>query len=202
VYEHTLRAVDAAPAERPLVRLAALLHDIGKPRTRADVDGEGTFYNHQRVGAEMTREILDRLRFSRTDRDRVSHLVDEHMFHYTPEWSDGAVRRFVRRVGTEAMDDLILLREADIAARGVASDDGAMLGELRERIDAVVARREALTVQDLAVQGEDVMRALGTGPGPEVGRALNALLERVLEDPGLNDRERLLALLGEMGRTP
>ncbi len=165
------------------------------------VDGEGTFYNHQRVGAEMTGEILDRLRFSRTDRDLVSHLVDEHMFHYTQEWSDGAVRRFVRRVGTEAMDDLFLLREADIAARGVASDDAGTLGELRERIGAVLARREALAVQDLAVQGDDVMRALGIAPGPEVGRALNALLERVLEDPALNERERLLALLGELGRT-
>ena len=121
------------------------------------------------------------------------------MFHYTPEWSDGAVRRFVRRVGTEALDDLFLLREADIAARGVVSEDAETLGELRERIDAVLARREALTVQDLAVQGDDVMRALGIGPGPEVGRALNALLDRVLEDPALNERERLLALLGEMG---
>jgi tRNA nucleotidyltransferase (CCA-adding enzyme) len=201
VYEHSLHAVDAAPRERPLVRLAALLHDIGKPSTRAVVDGEGTFYNHQRVGAEMARDILERLRFSRDDRDLVSHLVDEHMFHYTQEWSDGAVRRFLRRVGTESLDDLFLLREADIAARGVESGDAGTLGELRARIDAVLARREAIAVQDLAVQGDDVMRALGIGPGPEVGRALHALLDRVLEDPGLNERERLLALLGEMGRT-
>jgi tRNA nucleotidyltransferase (CCA-adding enzyme) len=201
VYEHSLHAVDAVPRERPLVRLAALLHDIGKPSTRAVVDGEGTFYNHQRVGAEMARDILERLRFSRDDRDLVSHLVDEHMFHYTQEWSDGAVRRFLRRVGTESLDDLFLLREADIAARGVESGDAGTLGELRARIDAVLARREAIAVQDLAVQGDDVMRALGIGPGPEVGRALHALLDRVLEDPGLNERERLLALLGEMGRT-
>jgi tRNA nucleotidyltransferase (CCA-adding enzyme) len=201
VYEHSLHAVDAVPRERPLVRLAALLHDIGKPSTRAVVDGEGTFYNHQRVGAEMARDILERLRFSRDDRDLVSHLVDEHMFHYTQEWSDGAVRRFLRRVGTESLDDQFQLREADNAARGVESGDAGTLGELRARIDAVLARREAIAVQDLAVQGDDVMRALGIGPGPEVGRALHALLDRVLEDPGLNERERLLALLGEMGRT-
>ncbi len=200
VYEHTLRTLDAAPAARPVVRLAALLHDIGKPRTRVVVDGEGTFFNHQQVGAQLSREILERLRFPRAQTEQVTHLVAEHMFHYTPDWTDAAVRRFLRRVGTGSLDDLFSLREADAAARGGREVGAGPLEELRARIDAVLARSEALSVGDLALQGEDVMRALGIGPGPEVGRALAALLERVLEDPSLNRRERLLAILGEMGR--
>jgi len=196
VYEHSLRAMDAAPADRPLLRLAALLHDVGKPRTRRVVDGEGTFHNHQHLGAAMARDILDRLRFSRAERDGVAHLVEEHMFHYTPDWTDGAVRRFLRRVGPEAVGDLFRLRLADDAAHGPGggSRSAQVLDELDARIRAVRARDEALSVKDLAVGGREIMAALGIPAGPEVGRLLERLLERVLEDPELNTREALLEI--------
>lgn len=200
VYEHTLRTLDAAPREKPLVRLAALLHDVAKPRTRREVDGEGTFYDHQNVGAAMSDAILERLRFSRSDRNRVTRLVREHMFHYTPEWSDAAVRRFLRRVGLDTVEDLFALRRADDHAHGTGRDPRPALAELGERIQAVRAREEALSVDDLAVGGGDVMAVLGCEPGPKVGRVLNDLLEQVLEDPGLNTRERLLALVRERHR--
>ncbi len=201
VYEHTLRALDAAPAEAPDVRLAALLHDVAKPRTKRVVDGEGTFYDHQNLGALMTREILDRLRFPHAERDRVSHLVAQHMFFYTPEWTDAAVRRFIRRVGRENLEDLFLLREADTLAHGTGLASDGPLGEFRARIDGVLGVETALDVTDLRVDGGDVMEAMGIPPGPEVGRALDALLERVLEEPGLNTREDLLRILGEMHGT-
>jgi tRNA nucleotidyltransferase (CCA-adding enzyme) len=200
VYEHTLRTLDAAPREKPLVRLAALLHDVAKPRTRREVDGEGTFYDHQNVGAAMSDAILERLRFSRSDRNRVTRLVREHMFHYTPEWSDAAVRRFLPRVGLDTVEDLFALRRADDHAHGTGRDPRPALAELGERIQAVRAREEALSVDDLAVGGGDVMAVLGCEPGPKVGRVLNDLLEQVLEDPGLNTRERLLALVRERHR--
>jgi len=197
VYEHTLRALDAAPAGAPEVRLAALLHDVAKPRTRRVVGGEGTFHDHENVGAAMTREILDRLRFPRAERERVAHLVARHMFHYTPAWSDAAVRRFVRRVGRGNLEDLFLLRRADTAAHGVERTPEGSLEELKARIAAVLAAEEALDVGDLAVDGDDVMRETGMAPGPGVGRALNRLLDRVLEDPGQNTRENLLRVLRE-----
>jgi len=197
VYEHSLRALDAAPRDRPLVRLAALLHDVGKPRTRKEVDGEGTFHGHQTEGARMTRGMLERLRFSGDDRDRVAGLVEEHMFHYTPDWSDGAVRRFLRRVGVGNVPDLFALRMADDVAQGTGKDSREVLADLEARIEGVRMRDEALSVRDLAVGGRDIMEALGLEPGPRVGEVLEELLELVLERPELNERELLLALARE-----
>jgi tRNA nucleotidyltransferase (CCA-adding enzyme) len=201
IYEHTLRTLDAAPAGAPVVRLAALLHDVGKPRTRRVVDGEGTFHDHENVGARMSRQILDRLRFPHAERDRVSHLVAQHMFFYTPEWSDAAVRRFIRRVGRENLEDLFRLRRADTEAHGVEAASDGPLEELEARIEAVLAAEEALDVTDLAVSGEDVMKVMGIGSGPEVGRILDGLLDRVIEEPGRNTRENLIRILEELRGT-
>jgi len=196
VYWHTLHTCDAAPAEKPLVRLAALFHDVGKPRTRVERgDGEGTFYNHQFVGAEMAEAAMTRLRFPREEIERVAHLVREHMFDYRPEWTDAAVRRFIRKVGTEHVADLFDLRLADNRGNGLKQGFPHYLGELADRVNSILARQEALTVRDLAIDGHDVMRELGLPAGPGVGSVLERLLEEVLEEPALNDRERLLARL-------
>jgi tRNA nucleotidyltransferase (CCA-adding enzyme) len=193
VYFHTLHTCDAAPAGKPWVRLAALFHDVGKPRTRAvREDGEGTFYNHQFVGAQMAEEAMSRLRFSNDEIARVVHLVREHMFDYRPEWTDAAVRRFVRHVGAEHVADLFDLRIADNLGNGLKTGFPHYLGELHERVAEVLRKQEALTIRDLSVDGHDVMRELGLPAGPRVGRVLERLLEEVLEDPSRNDRERLL----------
>lgn len=198
VYEHSLRTLDYAPPGNRIVRLAALLHDVAKPRTRRIVEGEGTFHDHENMGAAMTRDILDRLRFSRAERDEVAHLVKEHMFHYTSEWSDAAVRRFLGRVGPDRVRDLFELREADTRAHGVGERESDELRELTRRIDAVREREEALKVEDLAVDGYDVMDRLGLPPGPRVGRVLSILLDLVLEDPSINRKEKLLSLLDQL----
>ncbi|HEY7728535.1 MAG TPA: HD domain-containing protein [Candidatus Eisenbacteria bacterium] len=196
VYFHTLHTCDAAPAGKPLVRLAALFHDVGKPRTRAErEDGEATFYNHQFVGAQMAEEAMTRLRFSREEIQRVAHLVREHMFDYRREWTDAAVRRFLRKVGVEHVADLFDLRIADNLGNGLKTGFPHYLGELADRVAEILRRQEALTVRDLAVDGHDVMRVLGVAAGPRVGRILDRLLEEVLEDPSRNDRERLLGRL-------
>ncbi|HXF58590.1 MAG TPA: HD domain-containing protein [Candidatus Saccharimonadales bacterium] len=193
VWFHTLHTCDAAPAEKPVVRLAALFHDVGKPETRAEKeDGEATFYNHQVVGEAITRRAMERLRFSRDLTDRVSHLVRQHMFDYRPEWSDAAVRRFIRSVGVDAIADLFDLRIADNIGNGLKTGFPHYLGELRARVEATLAAEEALSVRDLAVNGEDVMRAMRLPPGPRVGEILDQLLEEVLENPSLNRRETLL----------
>ena len=193
VYYHTIYTCDAAPAEKSVVRLAALFHDVGKPRTRVDRgDGEATFYNHQFVSAHMAEEAMNRLRFGKDMIGAVTHLVREHMFDYRPEWSDAAVRRFMRTVGVDRIADLFDLRIADNVGNGLKVGFPHSLAELHARVERILEAQEALTVRDLTVDGTDVMRELGMKPGPRVGRILDQLLEEVLEDPSLNVRERLL----------
>jgi putative nucleotidyltransferase with HDIG domain len=193
LWDHTLRSVDAAPAGRPVVRLAALVHDIGKPSTFAD----GHFLRHDAVGAELAGEFLDRLRSPRAVRERVVHLVANHMFSYEPNWSPSAVRRFIAKIGPEAIEDLFLLREADNIGSGLPADAGR-LSELRTRVHEALREGVVLGRGDLVVDGDDLMEELGIGPGPHLGRILDALLERVVEDPALNDRPSLLMLARSM----
>lgn len=202
VYFHSLYSCDAAPAEKPDVRWAALLHDIGKPGTRAERAGEGTFHGHEALGARLAATLLDRLRFAHERRDRIVHLVHEHMFDYRSEWSEAAVRRFVRRVGVDAIADLFDLRMADSLGNGRKSPDVAKLEAFAARIERVIAAGTAFSVRDLAVDGADVMRELSLAPGPRVGEVLESLLDAVLEQPALNTRAALLARLRALRAAP
>ncbi|HEY2955727.1 MAG TPA: HD domain-containing protein [Candidatus Eisenbacteria bacterium] len=200
VYLHSLYTCDAAPADKLRVRWAALLHDIGKPDTRVERGGEGTFYNHPFVGAELADRLLERLRFPLEERRAIVHLVREHMFDFRPEWSDAGLRRWLRRVGEDAVADLFDLRIADVLGNGLRQGFPVYLETMRRRIERLLAESRALRVTDLAVDGRDVMRVLGIPPGPAVREALEALLEEVLDDPARNTRERLLARLEERRR--
>jgi putative nucleotidyltransferase with HDIG domain len=193
LFDHTLRTVDAAPAGRPVVRLAALLHDVGKPATIDD----GPFRGHEAVGAEMAEKLLDRLHLPRSAVDRVVHLVRNHMFTYEPDWGDAGVRRFIQRVGIDAIDDVFTLREADNAGSG-APVDAHHLAHLRARVDAELAASVVLDRSRLAIDGDDLMTELGLPAGPRLGRILDELLERVIADPRLNDRATLLLLAESM----
>jgi tRNA nucleotidyltransferase (CCA-adding enzyme) len=195
VFYHSLYTCDAAACDKPRVRWAALLHDVGKPATRVDHGPDSTFYNHQHVGAELAARALERLCFPVEERAAIVHLVREHMFDYRAEWSDAALRRWLRRVGPEHVADLFDLRIADVLGNGLRQGFPVYLEEMRQRVNRLLARGEALRVTDLAVDGHDVMRVLGIGPGREVGETLEALLEAVIESPELNRRERLLAWL-------
>jgi tRNA nucleotidyltransferase (CCA-adding enzyme) len=192
LWDHTLATVDASAAN-PVVRLAALLHDIGKPSTQAD----GHFYGHESVGAEQSRALLDRLHEPRIVTDRVVHLIRQHMFRYEPSWTDAAVRRFIGKVGLDAIDELLALREADNAGSGVdrTADD---LDELRARIEAELTAGPVLDRSALAIDGDDLIANLGLEPGPHLGRVLEALLERVIEEPGLNEAPTLLLLARDL----
>lgn len=197
VYYHTLHTVDAAPADKPAVRLAALFHDVGKPPTRVERNGDATFYNHQFEGERLAIEAMTRLRFSREATEEVAHLVRNHMFDYRPEWSDAAVRRFLQKVGTDHVADLFDLRIADNIGNGTKTGFPHYLEELRGRIEQVLEARQALTLKDLKIDGADVMQELGIPPGRKVGAILERLLDEVLEDPGLNERGRLLRRVRE-----
>jgi tRNA nucleotidyltransferase (CCA-adding enzyme) len=204
VFRHTLRAVDFAPPNLT-VRLAALLHDVAKPRSAQPPapKGEHTFYKHEFVGEELAKEILLRLRYPMREVERVALLVREHNWYYQAEWNDATVRRTMARIGPEALPDLWALRRADLRARGRLVEEGlANQQQLEARFDAELRRASALKVKDLAIGGDEVMATLRLPPGPDVGKILTALLDRVLDDPRLNTRESLLRLASELAGVP
>jgi putative nucleotidyltransferase with HDIG domain len=188
LWDHTLRTVDAAP-NRQVVRLAALLHDVAKPDTLAG----GHFHGHETAGAEMARDFLSALHAPRALQERVAHLVRQHMFAYEPNWSDAAVRRFIRKVGAGCTDDLLALRAADNEGSGLPADAGH-LAELAARIHAELVANAVLGRSQLAVDGNDLMTELGVPQGRLLGRLLDGLTERVVAEPALNDRAILLDL--------
>ncbi|MFH1684229.1 MAG: CCA tRNA nucleotidyltransferase [Candidatus Margulisiibacteriota bacterium] len=191
VYWHSLHSCDKAPQDSLVLRLAALLHDISKPSCKVDY----TFYNHDKMGAATAEKILKRLKFSNNEIKKVTNLISHHMFNYTSDWSDAAVRRFIRRIGgVENLLGLFALREADTRAMEKEIDSGYLI-ELQKRIDKIVLEEHALDVSDLKVDGKDVMKVLNIRPGPKVGQILHALLEKALDDPKLNTREILLELI-------
>jgi tRNA nucleotidyltransferase (CCA-adding enzyme) len=195
LWDHTVRSVDAAAAAGfgGTVRLAALLHDIGKPATAAD----GHFYGHETVGAEVAAELLRRWHLPTERVDRIERLVRQHMFAYDTSWSDSAVRRFIAKVGRASLDDLFALREADNIGSGQAPDAHG-LGELRRRVADELASNVVLERGGLAVDGNDLIAELGLTPGPTLGRLLDRLLERVVAEPRLNERAILLDLARSM----
>lgn len=195
VWEHTLRAVDFAPP-RIAVRLAALLHDVAKPKTKKRHpvhDGEYQFIGHEEEGAELSKFILKRLKFANCDVELVSFLVKEHLVYYDSTWKDSAVRRFITKIGMDNLDDLLDLRVADALAHGFQTDVIEETKKLRERC-VEQANRVINKSSDLAVNGNDVMELLNLTPGPEVGRILKILKAAATENPELNTRERLLEL--------
>ena len=192
VFEHNVRALDyAAKKNYPLViRLAALLHDVGKPRTKQGDGPDSTFYNHEVVGAKMAVKMLDRLRFSKELIEKVVHLVRFHLFYYNVgEVTESGVRRFLNRVGPEHVPDLLKVREADRIGSGVPKAFPYKLRHLLFMIEKV--KYDPLSPKMLKVDGEDVMGILKIKPGPKVGQILSILLEEVLDEPEKNTRERL-----------
>jgi len=199
VYYHSVYSCDAAIREDPLIRLAALLHDVGKvPARRPGADGDSTFYNHEVIGARMAKKIMKRLKYSNDEIARVNNLIINHMFHYTNDWTDGAVRRFMRKVGVENLNDLLYLRLAD--RKGNGSRDGlpAPIKKLQMRIDRAIEEENAITVRDLNIDGRIIMEEFDLKPGPIIGRILNELLEEILDDPEKNNLETLLPMAREI----
>lgn len=202
VWEHCLLALALAPPELPL-RLAGLLHDVGKPRTvSTDSEGNRHFYRHEQVGAAMADALLERLRVEKRTRDRVVRLVRFHMdLHLEDGMSDSAIRRMISRVGLDLMGDLVQLRRADRLASGTKQGDlGPDTVYLLAQVERILKEDAALKVTDLAVDGNDVIRLFGRPPGPYVGDVLRNLLAEVMEEPERNQREWLLHRLEEMSR--
>ncbi|NLE16002.1 MAG: HD domain-containing protein [Spirochaetales bacterium] len=194
VLSHSISACQASVACTSTleVRLAALLHDIGKSEVVVASEGRNTFIGHELAGEMISQSLLKRLKASNTLIKDVSHLVRHHMFDYQSTWSDSAVRRFIARAGLQYIPQLLQLRIADqIAIHGTANT--VLLDELKQRIEAILEEHDALSIKDLAVNGNDLMD-LGIPKGEKIGATLAYLLETVLDDPGQNNREQLLNL--------
>jgi tRNA nucleotidyltransferase (CCA-adding enzyme) len=201
VFEHNVRALDYAARQdySLIVRMASLLHDVGKPKVKGGEGPESTFYEHERVGAKMVMKMLDRLRFPKDFIEEIAHLVRMHMFYYNVgEISPAGVRRFVVRVGPEYIDDLLKVREADRIGSGVAKAIPYRLRHLLFMIEKV--KRDPLSPKMLKINGDEMMDILKLPPSPRIGWILNALLEEVLDDSEKNEKKALMAQMIELNK--
>jgi tRNA nucleotidyltransferase (CCA-adding enzyme) len=194
VFEHLLATVDATPQNDLVLRLAGLFHDIGKPDTFAD----GHFHQHEYVGEAKTRAILRRWKFDKETVHEVTHLIRHHMFWYQGEWTGSAVRRFMNKVGIENIPALFALRRADNIGSGARSPRMYALEALWQRVQEEIDAANAFSLRDLRIDGNDLIAELHLTPGPIFHTILNALFEKVLDEPKLNDRETLLRMAREL----
>lgn len=199
VWEHNKRALDYAVEKGYSleVRLGALLHDVGKPRTKGGDGPNSTFYRHELVGGRMTEKILERLKFPKKIAEHVTHLVRFHLFYYNVgDVTEAGVRRFLKRVGPENVDDLLKIREADRIGSGVPKAFPYKLRHLLFMIDKV--KKDPIDTRMLAVDGTDIMRELGLSPCPKVGWIMSVLLEEAIENPSANKKEKMLVRAKEL----
>jgi len=196
VYGHALATVELVPPDLSL-RLAALLHDVAKPRTAiSDSAHQVDFPEHETLGAKQATEILERLKFPRKTTESVVELVRHHRLDRLPTAPDQEIRRFVAAIGAKNLADHLTLAQANWSARGKDVEDALRrLSQFRERIQKILSTHPPLDTQALALDGNEIMRVLGIGPSSEVGAATRFLLDQVLENPDVNSPEKLAGLL-------
>jgi tRNA nucleotidyltransferase (CCA-adding enzyme) len=201
VWEHNLRAVQYTADKKYSfeVRMAALLHDVGKPKSKRGEGRESTFYGHEVIGAKMTAKIMDRLKFSNDQAEKIIKLVRFHLFYYNVgEVTESSVRRLVANIGKENVEDLLKVREADRIGSGTPKAVPYKLRHLKFMIDKVA--RDPISSKMLKVNGNDVMKFLNLESGPKIGMIMNSLMEEVLDDPLKNTSEYLEARVLELGK--
>lgn len=225
VLDHMLECLRNSSSPDPVVRFATFIHDVGKPRSQrykcrkcgkmfrdlaeemttcADCGfnqptrGMITFYGHEVIGARLAKEICERLRFTNKQTEKVVTLVRMHMFAYQPEMTDAAIRRIIRKVGKENIADMVLLRIADRKGSGSNTTSWRFM-ELQKRIGEQLF--EPMEINDMAVDGRDVMEVLNIQPGPIVGKVLKELFDEVLEDTSKNNKEYLLSRIKEVEKS-
>jgi len=196
VLEHSFRVANAVPKEKPLLRFAAFLHDMGKPVTCANYGtDEASFHNHEFIGADMAVTVLQALTFSNKEVDYITNMIRAHMFGYRQEMKNSAIRRLIRRVGMENIRDLMQLKYADRVGNGLKEfSEFTWDTSLMKRIEQIDAEKSAFTRKDLAINGND-LKELEIGDGKFMGFLLKACLDTVLENPELNTKEALISLV-------
>lgn len=203
VWEHNLLSLAYAVKQKWSfeIRLASLLHDVGKPRVKKGEGKDSTFYGHEVAGARLAKQILSRLKFPQKTIEKIVTLVRYHLFYYNVgEVTEASIRRLVKNVGPESVEELLQVRMADRIGSGVPKAEPYKLRHLRYLIDKVA--QDPIAPSMLKVKGDDVMSILGIEPGPRVGWILDALLAAVLQDPKKNEKEVLAQYVRELGNLP
>ncbi|MBN2198158.1 HD domain-containing protein [Candidatus Wolfebacteria bacterium] len=201
VFEHNLLSMDYAVKKNYSlkIRLAALLHDIGKPKTKRGKGANSTFHGHEIVGAKMATQALNRLRFSKNMTEKIVHLIRYHLFYYNVgEVTEAGVRRFLRRVGPENVEDFIKLREADRIGSGVPKAVPYKIRHLLFMIEKV--KHDPISPKMLKLNGNDIIKILNVKPGPKIGYILNALLDEIIENPEKNTLKFLNLRIKKLGK--
>lgn len=195
--EHSLLSLQHCPSKDPLVRLAALLHDVGKPDTvKISPDGNVTFYQHDVMGGNIVLKIARRFNLSKKQSDKLFRLVRWHLFTVDERQTDSAIRRFITNVGMENIDDMMAVRVGDRLGGGTQKAVSWRMEEFQKRIKEVL--KKPFSISDLKVNGNDIMEELKIKPGPKVGEILNKLFEEVLEDSSKNNKEYLVNRITSM----
>lgn len=186
---HLLMSLKNCKSVDPVTRFATLIHDVGKPQTYKKLPtGVITFYNHEMVSTKIAENIADRLKFSNKERDKFVRLIRWHQFSVDENQTDSAIRRFLKNVGLENVEDMLSLRVGDRLGGG-ARETSWRLEEFKKRL--IEVQKQPFTVADLKISGYDVMKELGIKPGPEVGKILNDLFEKVENKEIENEKEAL-----------
>lgn len=190
VFKHSVLSLKYCPNKDWRIRLASLLHDVAKPNTKRLIKGDTTFYNHDIVGAKVTKKIMQRLRFSNDDVDKVTTLIRNHMFYYSVgEVTESSVRRLIVKVGSENLKDLIDLRIADRLGSGVPKAKPYKLRHLEYMMEKV--RQDPVSVKMVKISGDDLIKILKIKPGPKIGAILDVLLSELIEEPENNNKKYL-----------
>jgi len=190
VFKHSVLSLKFTPSSDWRVKFASLMHDIAKPQTKKLINGVETFYNHEMVGARLTKKIMKRLKFSAKDIEKVVNLIRSHMFYYNVgEVTASSVRRLIAKTGEANLKDLIDLRVADRLGSGVPKAKPYKLRHLEYMMEKV--RHDPTSVKMLEINGDKIMELLKISPGPKIGAILDVLLSEVIEDPNLNNAKHL-----------
>lgn len=198
VFTHNVMSLKHCPSVDPIVRFATLIHDIGKPEVQAkDEHGLVIFHNHEIVGARMAAEICDRLKLSKKEKQKIVTLVRWHMFTVDEHITDSAIRRFIRRVGVENVKDMMDLRIGDRLGGGTQTAESWRLKLFKKRVEEQLAPAP-FSVNDMAIDGNDIMKELNIKPGPKIGEILQKLFEEVDEDLSKNNKDYLLKRVKEL----
>ena len=180
-FEHNIFSLKFCPSTNPIVRFATLIHDIAKPRVAAkDTEGFVIFHNHEIVGAKMAAEIADRLRFSKRDKEKIVKLIRWHMFTVDEHITDSAVRRFIRRIGVENVQDMMDLRIGDRLGGGTQTAESWRLKLFKKRVEEQLAPAP-FSINDLAIDGNDIMQELKIKPGRQIGELLQKLFSKLMK---------------------
>ena len=197
VFTHNVLSLKFCPSTDPVVRFSALLHDVGKPKVMSkDKDNLVIFHNHEVAGARMAEKICERLKFSKIDKERVVNLIRWHMFGVNENQTDSAIRRFIRKIGVKNVKDMLDIRIADRLGSGRPADSWR-LKLFKEKVEEQL-KPAKFSINDLAIDGNDIMKELKIKPGPKIGEILRKLFTEVDEDLSRNNKEYLLKRIKEL----